>query len=58
MKLLFKLFAILIFGPILLGILVAAAAAAVVAGPMLIEKAKDFLGMAAGPQGGTEPSAS
>ena len=54
MKLLLKLLAILIFGPILLGLLVVAAAAAVVAGPMLMEKAKEFLGMASGPQSGGE----
>ena len=56
MKFLFKLLAILIFGPIVLGIVVVLAAAAVVAGPMLLEKAKEFLGMASGPQSGSEPA--
>jgi hypothetical protein len=56
MKFLLKLFAILIFGPIVLGVLVVAAAAAVVAGPMLMEKAKDFLGMTSGPQPGADPA--
>jgi hypothetical protein len=55
MKFLFKSLAILIFGPIVLGLLVVLAAAAVVAGPMLMEKAKEFLGMASGPQAGSEP---
>jgi len=55
MKFLLKAMAILIFGPIVLGLLVVLAAAAVVAGPMLLEKAKEFLGMASGPQAGTEP---
>lgn len=54
MKLLLKALAILILGPIVLGILVVAAAAAVVAGPMLLEKAKEFLGMASGPQTGAD----
>ena len=49
MKLLLKIVAILIFGPILLGLLVVLAAAAVVAGPMLLEKAREFLGMSSGP---------
>ena len=54
MKFLLKLVAFLILGPIVLGLLVVTAAAAVVAGPMLIERAKDFLGMTSGPQAGTE----
>jgi hypothetical protein len=54
MKFLLRLLAILIVGPILLGLLVVAAAATVVAGPMLMERARDFLGMASGPQAGTE----
>lgn len=55
MKLLLKVLAVLILGPIVLGILVVAAAAAVVAGPMLLEKVKEFLGMASGPSG-AEPA--
>jgi len=58
MKFLFKLLAFLIVAPIALGIVVVAAAAAVVAGPMLLERAKEFMGMASGPQPGTEPAAS
>jgi hypothetical protein len=49
MKLLLKIIAILVLGPILLGLLVVLAAAAVVAGPMLLEKAREFLGMSSGP---------
>lgn len=56
MKFIFKTLAFLIFGPIVLGLLVVAAAAAVVAGPMLLEKAREFLGMSAGPQAGPEPA--
>ncbi|HZT96146.1 MAG TPA: hypothetical protein VFB34_04840 [Chloroflexota bacterium] len=48
MKLLLKALAIIIIGPILLGLLVVLAAAAVVAGPMLLEKAREFLGMSSG----------
>jgi hypothetical protein len=55
MKLLLKVLALLILGPIVLGFLVVLAAAAVVAGPMLLEKAKEFLGMTSGPQPGPEP---
>jgi hypothetical protein len=51
-KFLIKLVAFLIFVPIILGFLVVAAAAAVVAGPMLVEKAKDFMGLT--PSTGTE----
>lgn len=54
MKLLLKALAIIIFGPIVLGLLVILAAAAVVAGPMLLERAKEFLGMTSGPQAGSE----
>ncbi len=49
MKFLLKALAIIIFGPILLGLLVVLAAAAVVAGPMLLEKVKEFLGMSSPP---------
>ncbi len=55
MKFVLKALAIIIFGPIVLGLIVVLAAAAVVAGPMLLEKAKEFLGMTSGPAPGSEP---
>lgn len=56
MKFLLKALAVIIFGPIILGLIVVLAAAAVVAGPMLLEKAKEFLGMTSGPNMGGEPA--
>jgi hypothetical protein len=55
MKLILKILAILILGPIALGLLVVLAAAAVVAGPMLLEKVKEFLGTS-GPNTGPQPT--
>gem|GEM_PF-5195240 len=52
MKLLIKALAFLVLGPIVLALLVVVAAAAVVAAPMLLDRAKEMLGMASGPTSG------
>jgi hypothetical protein len=54
MKFVLKLLAVIILGPIVLALLIVLAAAAVVAGPMLIDKVKDLMGSGAGPNTGPQ----